>query len=256
MSSSTPQKFGTGASTSTRKRAPVNKDIGYGYADPPAGVETETEGEGSNTRLAQLESSVANLLAGLAGGPSSYPQGEVLHQLGDNPLGRRSSSSARSAWAPVLPPPTHSRPLEAPRFGPNPLQPSLSPDEQGRGNQAGHVRFMSSPGHVLDHSPSTYTSSAFGQTPEDGRDTKRKENPEEKIAAATESLYEAPFKGLLQINGAKGMGSRRNSLGGSMPVSRDEPYPGNYDRRFGGERDDPVNTGLVDLPMAEMLFQL
>jgi len=260
MSSHTLAKADKGES-SGRKRSTSKKESEHGR-DLSTGHETEAEGEASNVRLAQLESSVANLLAGLAGGPSSYPQNEVLHQLGDNHMRRQSTSSARqrkessSSWAPVLPPPTHSRPLEAPRFGPNPLQPSLSPDEHGRGYQAGHVRFNSSPGHILNPSPSTYASSGFGQTPEDVKDGKKREEPEQNIAAATESLYEAPFKGLLHQNGGKGMGSRRNSVGGSIPPSRDEPMPGNYQKRFGRERDDPVNAGLVSLAMAETLFQL
>jgi hypothetical protein len=49
--------------------------------------------------------------------------------------------------------------------------------------------------------------------------------------------------------------SRRNSPQPSAgTMSRDELSGNTYERRFGRERDDPVNTGLVDLAMAETLF--
>lgn len=50
--------------------------------------------------------------------------------------------------------------------------------------------------------------------------------------------------------------SRRSSPQPSGPASRDELlFPAHpYDRRYGREKDDPINVGLVDLPMAETLF--
>jgi hypothetical protein len=120
------------------------------------------------------------------------------------------------------------------------------------------VRFSTSPGTLFVHgaSPSTVGTSAAGLTPEDGlggtagSGKKRHQEPESSIKAATESLYEAPFKELLHPH-ARGLQSRVASRAASP-----ERVQSRYDGRFGWERDDPVNTGLVDVAMAQVLFQL
>ncbi len=175
----------------------------------------------ANARLEQLESSVANLLAGLAGGSAAggaYPNGEVLHTF--DPAEQRhsfSSSDARIAtqhdgtsWPPILPTPTHLRPIDPPRFRPNPLQPSLSPEDSARSQ----VRFASSPGtaNPFGHmtSPSNCTSSGAGISPtsaglgkgggEKKGETRRigkGQKAEERLAAATEGAFEPPFKALV-----------------------------------------------------------
>jgi hypothetical protein len=96
---------------------------------------------------------------------------------------------------------------------------------------------------------------------------------EERLAAVTESTFDPPFKALVyQVSFFPSLRrvladvlqpsvwdnreqSRRNSPQPSAgTLSRDELSGNGYERRFGRERDDPVNTGLVDLPMAETLF--
>ena len=169
----------------------------------------------SNSRLEQLESSVANLLAGLAGAAPNgqYANTEILHTFGVDrselrPPRTHSISEQRGhpPWAPPpssIPPPTHTRPIDPPRIGLNPLQSPLSPDDINRH----HVRFSASPGNsFIPHgtSPSAYTSSGFGLTPDENRlgfikDKKRKsigDKAEERLAV-TESPYEPPFKALL-----------------------------------------------------------
>ena len=198
--------------------------------------------EVATARLEQLESSVANLLAGLAGSNHSqapnFPNGaDVRHHFGSgsgvsNGLGgarsslngidfderhslfdRLSSSGPTvgggSNWSGISP--TFNRPIDQ-ISNLHPLQTHLghtsSAEELGRQR----VRFSTSPRQVLNHnfplnSPSTHTS---GQTPEDqhqasqhartGRKPKKSrskaQEPEERLAAVTEQVYDPPFKAL------------------------------------------------------------
>jgi hypothetical protein len=185
-----------------------------------AGIDTgelPAVGEGAHARLEQLESSVANLLAGLAGGSNNgtgtgtstgYPQGEILHSFesADHRRGSTISERAQSTWNNILPPPTHTRPVDLPRFGINSLSTSISPEA--------HVRFDQSPttanNPFIPHgtSPSAYTSSGVGPSPNDGMDNIGKgkgkargkgQKPEERLAAmmSEEQGFEPPFKALL-----------------------------------------------------------
>jgi hypothetical protein len=50
--------------------------------------------------------------------------------------------------------------------------------------------------------------------------------------------------------------SRRNTPERTQPPSRDELcYPGIYDMLYGRGKDDPINTGIVDLATARTLFE-
>ena len=189
----------------------------------------------SDSSLNQDENRIANLLVDLRGATKGNPhfQAELLKHLGDDtPAYDPSTSDSRHAIDPSLsssmnkslPPPTHSRPSRLPRFG-------NQPSDQSPGN------LSTSPGNLSRHaiSPSIYGSSvARGKTPSE---------VEEK--AARESLYDAPFKELLYADPRSAPMSRRNS-GSTLP----------YSRKIGGSRDDPINTGIVDQTMAEILFQL
>ena len=225
------------------------------FGRPAAGGVTTSQSrtamgpEVATARLEQLESSVANLLAGLAGSNHSqvpnFPNGaDVLHHFGSGSgvshgLGgarsslngldfderqslfdRLSSSTSvptlggGSSWSAISP--TFNRPMDR-MSSMQPLQNHLgrvsSAEELGRQ----HVRFSTSPNNVLTHnpalnSPSTYTSSGgFGQTPDDqpqgsshharsGRTPKKArskgQEPEERLAAVTEQVYDPPFKAL------------------------------------------------------------
>ncbi|OCF39443.1 hypothetical protein I317_06767 [Kwoniella heveanensis CBS 569] len=246
----------------------------------------------ANARLEQLESSVANLLAGLAGG-SAYPNGEMLHTF--DPAQRRAEKYPQDAqpyppqktgdWAPSLPPPTHVRPIDPPRVGAAPVAPpvnrttqALSPEGASQPNQ---VRFISSPNTTFfpGVSPSNISSNGTGPSPasaamvgsasgpshsndiskEGGRSRRKNkgQKAEERLATATAAEFdEAPFKALVYQPAVwdNREQSRRNSPQPSQPQSRDEPPPGTYERRIMRDRDDPVNTDLVDIQMAETLF--
>ncbi|WRT67431.1 uncharacterized protein IL334_004402 [Kwoniella shivajii] len=271
---------------------------GTGSSVNDGGVSTE-----ANARLEQLESSVANLLAGLAGGnsngmggSSSYPNGELLHTF--DPVKRRSEtlqtesgapypSQNASQYAQSIPPPTHVRPLDPPRVGMNPVTTlpmnhnpttSTSPDDPVMFQN--HVRFTSSPNATFvphNQSPSGFSSNGTGPSPasanavgsagsvsgdllKDPLVKKRKgkgQKAEERLAAATEGDFaEPPFKALVYQPSVwdNREQSRRNSPQPSQPPSRDEIPPGTYEKRFMNDRDDPVNTELVDVQMAEILF--
>ncbi|KAK8869531.1 hypothetical protein IAR55_000097 [Kwoniella newhampshirensis] len=262
----------------------------------------------ANARLEQLESSVANLLAGLAGsggggnggsgGGATYPNGEMLHTF--DPTRRRAESFATSEsgrayppqksaqWAPPdIPPPTHVRPLDPPRVGASALPlnaqtTSMSPDEISQ-HGGPHVRFTSSPNNTFIpniNSPSAFSSNGTGPSPASvgfgrsdsvglsaerlrepfgsGKRSKGKgQKAEERLATATEADFdEAPFKALVYQPAVwdNREQSRRSSPQLSTPQSRDEPGPGTYEKRVMRDKDDPVNTDLVDIHMAHTLF--
>ncbi|KAL0254206.1 hypothetical protein I308_101586 [Cryptococcus tetragattii IND107] len=259
-------------------------DFGRPGMGPPAREGGTSE---ANARLEQLESSVANLLAGLAGSSSNnYPNSEVLHTF--DPAQRRAQSiseqgnppyapSASGQWNSSIPPPTHIRPLEPPRVGAAavaigaPLA-SASPDDLAAQH---HVRFTSSPHQTFiqhGYSPSNFSSNGTGPSPGSGigsydsngfRSERKKvggkrQKAEERLATATDQDFdEAPFKPLVYQPSVwdNREASRRNSPQPSQSTaSRDEPGPGYYARRFMRDRDDPVNTEIVEPRMAETLF--
>lgn len=199
-------------------------DFGRPGMGPPAREGGTSE---ANARLEQLESSVANLLAGLAGSSSNnYPNPEVLHTF--DPAQRRAQSiseqgnppyapSASGQWNSSIPPPTHVRPLEPPRVGAAavaigaPLA-SASPDDPAAQH---HVRFTSSPHQTFiqhGYSPSNFSSNGTGPSPGSGigsydsngfRSERKKvggkrQKAEERLATATDQDFdEAPFKPLV-----------------------------------------------------------
>lgn len=160
-----------------------------------------------------------------------YPNGEILHtfdpivrnaysseprryssssQTGSGPASwdhKASATSTSTSSFPAIPPPTHRRPLDPPRFGDQAIQ-AVSPEEQARHQ----VRFGSSPNvsflPPVITSPSQHGSSAYGPSPgsavtgrsDEGRDGKRigkGQKAEERLAAATEGAFEPPFKALV-----------------------------------------------------------
>lgn len=168
----------------------------------------------ATARLEQLESSVANLLAGLAGGNGhgasggggGYPNGEIMHTF--DPPNRSSFSSSDhphrllpppSAWAPPIPPPTHIGRPDVPRF----------PDLHSSSDDTPHVRFNTSPTVNLINppltSPSNYTSSGISPGSaimKDGEKREKRlgkgEKAEERLAAAEgQGPFDAPFKALV-----------------------------------------------------------
>ncbi|WWC60802.1 uncharacterized protein I303_103378 [Kwoniella dejecticola CBS 10117] len=297
-------------------------DFGRPGLGPSAGAGTSSNinpGDGSgagtkeaNARLEQLESSVANLLAGLAGsnGSSSstkkvnYPNNEMLHTF--DPVKKRQENLQTESGAPYpphllpknssdhqgIPPPTHIKTLDPPRKV-NPTQistfsvhqppaNSMSPDDHYNNQNSvlsqNHVRFTSSPNNMnfIQQSPSGISSNGAGPSPASANTVntgvssvdllreplakRRKgkgQKAEERLAAVTEGDFaEPPFKALTYQPSVwdNREQSRRNSPQPSQSTSRDEIPPGTYERRFMNDRDDPVNTELVDSQMAETLF--
>lgn len=179
-------------------------------------------GSEANTRLELLESNVARLLAGLAGGgvfrdPGAAPAFHGQHGEGQNSSaapptrhGRQTSLNVGEPWSSggaSLPQPTHVRRVETPRTADvatsSGFQPSVSPDELNQ-----HVRFGSTPnvtiisGGVMT-SPSNYSSGISpnsmvggGLAPERKR-TGKGQKAEERLAAVTEGSFEPPFKALV-----------------------------------------------------------
>ncbi|WWD16207.1 hypothetical protein CI109_100633 [Kwoniella shandongensis] len=241
----------------------------------------------SNARLEQLESSVANLLAGLsrsgagagaAGGYSDNGLFDSVRRKGsdgfDPKLVAPFQSQQSASWTTDISAPRRSLDSTAMRL---PFQgaPALamSPDDLER-QTAPHVRFTSSPNATFIlpqvHSPSAFSSNGTGPSPASGgvgrsdsiRSDERRhmgkgQKAEERLATATEGDFdEAPFKALVYQPAVwdNREQSRRSSPLLSQPQSRDEPLPGTYDKRVMRDRDDPVNTNLVDIHMAHTLF--
>ncbi|WWC89732.1 uncharacterized protein L201_004657 [Kwoniella dendrophila CBS 6074] len=185
-----------------------------------------------------------------------------------------------------IPPPTHIKTLDPPRSS------SLTsfPHNHHTNNNSNHhesenqVRFISSPNTnlVTNHngpSPSDFSSNGNVLSPISGNTggtintvddllvgpssliKKRKgkgQKAEERLATAIEGDFaEPPFKSLVHQPSVwdNREQSRRNSPQPSQATSRDEIPPGTYERRFMNDRDDPINTELVDIQMAQTLFK-
>lgn len=220
----------------------------FGAANLPPGprpgqaqqIAAATAAQEANARLQQLESSVASLLAGLAGQQDGgHVPGSTLNQLlqqagldrhafsgsqggrsdsfagtstglRDRSQGMLSLSEERHAgdsvlpgWQTNLPPPTHSRPIIAPRLT------SDGADTRPTSHDP-HVRFASSP-HAAYSAPSLTSPSnaaSSGISPGsalsgDGLHGRRGgkqgkgQKAEERLAAATEGEFEPPFKSLV-----------------------------------------------------------
>lgn len=173
----------------------------------------------ATARLEQLESSVANLLAGLAGGsggghPPSFPNGaDVLHHnfpVGHDPRDHSPfidrQPQAGSSWSTSLP--SSLNRAQADRLPQLHTRPNASIAEE---LARAHVRFSTSPSQILaaqqDISPSTYSGSMFGSHALDRGDFKapvsskkkgkgKGQGPEERLAAVTDQPYDPPFKAL------------------------------------------------------------
>lgn len=186
----------------------------------------------ANARLQQLESSVASLLAGLAGQQDGQQVpgttlNQLLHQAGldKHAFGaagvdattanagrtlsfadsRDGGDSTLPGWQPSLPPPTHSRPLITPRLASHTTVPLAGPSSDP------HVRFAASP-HTAYSAPSLTSPSnaaSSGISPgsalsgegahirKSGAKQGKGQKAEERLAAATEGEFEPPFKSLV-----------------------------------------------------------
>ena len=206
----------------------------------------------ATARLEQLESSVANLLAGLAGGsgghPPAFPNGaDVLHQhfpAGHDPRDHSpfvDTPHAGPSWSTLsssIPRP------HADRLGSIHTRPSNTSiaEELARS----HVRFSTSPSHILgpqhDLSPSTYSGSVFGSHSLENDDRKasigfkrkgksKGQEPEERLAAVTDQPYDPPFKALtyevslyqVQMNASLLTLSLARGLGQSRGLTDEHP---------------------------------
>lgn len=155
--------------------------------------------EGRDERLKHLESSVVNLLAGLAEEPDligqGYPHLEIFHEVVKHRKEpSRSTPSLSSSTATRLPPPTHVRPLDPIRFGTAPSNPLISPTST-------HQRYQSiSPAILVDTSPpepshkASHSLDAMLNRPAETRAGREGGLP----YPGTESLYEAPFRSLVR----------------------------------------------------------
>ncbi|ODN75095.1 hypothetical protein L202_06311 [Cryptococcus amylolentus CBS 6039] len=250
-----------------------------GMMPPREGHQPAPGSSEANARLEQLESSVANLLAGLASAPqTSYPKSEALHAL---EAVRRESLSANldrkpsfppppePSFNPNIPPPTHTRHLDHPRMGVGIGYPSTSasPDDIPQH----HVRFTSSPHQTFvqhGYSPSNFSSNGTGPSPASTEafpreekkrpHSKMRQRAEERLATATEADYdEPPFKPLVYQPAVwdNREASRRNSPQPSQSSqSRDDGLPGTYSRQFMRARDDPVTTEIISRSTAIVMF--
>ena len=148
-------------------------------------------------RLKLLETSVANLLAGLAeeSDPAGqgYPNLEIFHEVvRHRKEPSRSTSSLQTATNTRLPPPTHVRPLDPIRFGTAPINPSISPSstQQGQHSISPAIIFETSP-HNSSYNARRSLDTMLNQSTHSG--LSRDEG-----LPATESLYEAPFRSLVR----------------------------------------------------------
>lgn len=160
----------------------------------------------SKTRLAQLESSVASLLAGLAN--PNQPLASMHQHVGTPSKRSNSFGQSRVLPPPNLPNPLHLRSAEAPRF------PDAQPILDGPGPS--RVHFLPSPttssgvsyhpsgaGPFTDPSPSAYTGSPpvppTASAGLNNNKSSRVPTAETRLAAATHAgdEFEPPFKALV-----------------------------------------------------------
>jgi hypothetical protein len=156
--------------------------------------------QGRDERLKLLETSVANLLAGLAEEPDisgqGYPHLEIFHEVVKHRKEPpRSTPSLQSGTSTRLPPPTHSRPLDPIRFGTGSINPVISPSSSHQGQQ-----HSISPALLFDSSPNEppYKAPRSLDAMLNHSNTTRVDNERGLPPQATESLYEAPFRSLVR----------------------------------------------------------
>ena len=225
-------------------------------------------------RLAQLESSVANLLAGLSGqpmAPGNPARRDLVLPTTDPQRSVYLGSSARPAPPNALTSP--------PILAPNSVSPlanfQLTQDQPAdpSPDHRQQVRFIGTPNNIVTEISPRHTESEGSREvrPKKGKNQKA----EDRLALATEESFEAPFRPLVyQVSRLTSAHetvdslqpsiwenrepSRRNSpeRTASVPSSRDElSWGGAYDRQTRKDKDDPVNSGILDLLTAEKLFE-
>jgi hypothetical protein len=155
--------------------------------------------QGRDERLKLLETSVANLLAGLAEesdlNGQGYPHLEIFHEVVKHrKKPSNSAPSMPSSSSTQLPPPTHVRPLDPIRIGSAPLNRVMSPSSTYRGHQS------ISPAMLFDSSPNE--SSAKVPRSLDAvlnhAAANRTHDDEALPSSVTQSLYEPPFRSLVR----------------------------------------------------------
>ncbi|WVN86579.1 uncharacterized protein L203_101746 [Cryptococcus depauperatus CBS 7841] len=257
-------------------------DFGRPGMGPPPKLQGDSASSEANARLEQLESNVANLLAGLAGGNAgSFPNNEMLHTF--DPVRRRDDmrggncglsfrGSDNGEWNSNFSPPTHVRPIESSQGvgHSTSINTARSSDDPTH-----HVRFTSLPHrtfHQRVYPRSNFSSNDIGPSPASGSQPEsvgngsikknsqgKRQGAERKMTTATGAdLDEAPFEPLVLQSGLweNREASRRNSSQLSLSSqSRDDPAPKAYDGRMIRGCDDPINTDIIDLAMAENLFK-
>ena len=154
---------------------------------------------GRDERLKLLETSVANLLAGLAEetdlNGQGYPHLEIFHEVVKHRTEpSRSGPSIPSSASTRLPPPTHVRPLDPIRIGPAPPNPVISPSSTQRGQHS------ISPAMLFDSSPneSSYKAPRSLDAVLSHTIAARPGNEDRISSPATQSLYEPPFRSLVR----------------------------------------------------------
>lgn len=155
--------------------------------------------QGRDERLKLLETSVANLLAGLAEEPDlngqGYPHLEIFHEVVKHRKEpSRSAPSIPSSSSTRLPPPTHVRPLDPIRIGTAPTHPIISPASTHQGHHS------ISPAMLFDSSPneSSYKAPRSLDATLNHATTSRADNEGKLPSPATQSLYEPPFRSLVR----------------------------------------------------------
>jgi hypothetical protein len=163
-------------------------------AEPEPAPDRERE-----ERLKLLETSVANLLAGLAEEPDlavqGYPNLEIFHEVVKHRSApSRVEPSSQPSTQTRLPPPTHVRPIDPIRIGSVPVHPVISPSSSRQGHHS------ISPAMLFDNSPNDPAIQAPRSldTMLNPSTTSRADKDRHLPSTATESLYEAPFRSLVR----------------------------------------------------------
>lgn len=211
------------------------------------------EDKGGNDNLGLLESSVANLLAGLANGSpaNGFTRGEPSHltkpmSTKDAPItsdvaSRRSLLASESAAA-NTPPAGPSRPTYQTSSG---LTRAPVYDLWSRYSGQSGISIGS---RVLPYGQKTSASPTTGTGPELFRASR---SPEMHLS----QLKDKPSDARPPISShGNGLGRAANAPGASIELSSGRAH--RYDNRVDCTLDDPINTGIMDVTVAEVLFNL
>jgi hypothetical protein len=172
----------------------ISETVPTGAEDP---IPANDQGRGERLKL--LETSVANLLAGLAEEPDlngqGYPHLEIFHEVVKHRKEpSRSAPSMASTSSTRLPPPTHVRPLDPIRIGTAPVNPVISPSSihQGHHSMSPAILFDTSPNESSYKAPQSLDAAMSHAT------ATRPDNGGGMPSPATQSLYEPPFRSLVR----------------------------------------------------------